>query len=269
MAAGTLNLTRQGETKVRISDDEETCSITGLDTTATGQLIFTDHKNRKVKLFSLDGELISSLQLSEGPWGVAVVNKSTVALCMRFTSHIVILDLGPGGQLSERGTIPLDRRACGIKVYKESLILACWESVIMINIKGEVLWSTGSPSEQLFVWAWYLTIRSGFGPDTVVVADWEKDTMTVLEADSGKLVKICDVEGRRPEVMTVDNYGTVYVWYFRTREIGVWSGEMVERYRTTPGQFDFNPEMIFYSTRHQELIVGGNSDWIFHYKIPR
>ena len=268
MAAGTQNLTRQGVTNVRISSDKRTCWITGLDTTTAGQLILTDFNNRKVKLFSPDGELISSLRLSGTPWAVTVVDECTAAVSMWFSSQIVILALGPGGQLSVRRTISLDRRARGMTCYKNNFIIACHHSVIMINMEGETQWSTGSPDEQLFVGAEDLTVRSGFGPATVLVSDWWKHTINVLDADSGKLIKVCDVEGRRPMGITVENHGIVYVWYSRTQDIGVWSGEMVERYRTTLGQLDCTPYTIFYSTRRQELIVGGWSNRIYHYK-PR
>ena len=268
MAEGTLNLTRQRVTNVRIPSDERTCSIAGLDTTTAGQLILTDYNNSNVKLFSPDGELISSLRLSEIPWDVTVVDECTAAVSMLFSSQIVILDLGPGGQLSVRRTISLDRRARGITCYKNNIIIACGDSVRMINMEGELQWSTDSPDEQLFVAPLYLTVGSGFGPATVVVSDSVKHTITVLDADSGKLIKVCDVEGRMPTGITGDNCGTVYVLYHRTRDIGVWSGEMVERYRTTPGQFDFYPRTICYSIRGQELIVGGVSDRISHYK-PR
>ena len=271
MAAGTVNLTRQRVTNVRIPSDEETCWITGLDTTIAGQLILIDNNksnHTNVKLFSPDGELISSLRLSGIPCGVTVVDEYTAAVSM-FYSQIVILDLGPGGQLSVRRTISLDRDAQGITCYKNNLIIACDDSVRMINMEGELQWSTDSLDEQLFLMAINLTVGSGFGPATVVVSDFVKHTITVLDADSGKLIKVCDVEGMMPMGMTGDNCGTVYVLYSRTQDIGVWSGEMVERYRTTLGQLDFHPYTIFYSTRRQELIVGGVSDQIYHYKIQR
>ena len=73
-------LTRLGETQVNISGDSETCYITGLDVTVDGHLIVSDLSNEKVKLFSLDGELLSSLKLSERPRDVAVVDRSTAAV---------------------------------------------------------------------------------------------------------------------------------------------------------------------------------------------
>ena len=128
-------------------------------------------------------------------WDVAVVDRSTAAVSILDKSEIAILDLGRRGKLSERKSIRLDRPADGISVYNNQLILACCTSVIMINMEGRILWSTESLPQQLFSGAGYLTVRSGSGPDTVLVSD---SNVTVLEADTGKLVKVCDVGGRSP-----------------------------------------------------------------------
>ena len=125
-----------------------------------------------MKLFSLNGELLSSLKLSETPRDVAVVDRSTAAVSIPDKSEIAILDLGRRGKLSERKSIRLDRKAGGISVYNNQLILACGTSVIMINMEGRILWSTESLPQQLFSDAWFLTVRSGSGPDTVLVSDW-------------------------------------------------------------------------------------------------
>ena len=123
-------LTRLGKTQVNISGDTTTCYITGLDVTVDGHLTVSDNNNSKVKLFSLDGELLSSLKLSEEPWDVAVVDRSTAAVSILNKSEIAILDLGRRGKLSERKSIRLvDRKACGISVYNNQLILACVDSL--------------------------------------------------------------------------------------------------------------------------------------------
>ena len=271
-------LTRLGETRVNISGwitgDRKTCDISGLDVTVDGLLIVSDCSNSKVKLFSLNGELLSSLKLSGTPRDVAVVDRSTAAVCM-YNRQIVILALGPGGQLSERKNIRLDRGVHGITVYNKNLILACYESVIMINMEGRILWSTGSRPQQLFSGAWFLTVRSGSGPDTVLVSDWKKHTITVLEADTGKLVKVCDVEGRQPWGLTVDDNGNVFVCY-RPGEIRVWSRNMEERSLTIHGKLEFNPAAIVYCRKRQQLIVTnydifgyilGGDNCVYNYKI--
>ena len=111
----------------------------------------------------------------------------------------------------------------------------------MINMEGRILWSTESLPQQLFSHALFLTVRSGSGPDTVLVSDWGKQTITVLEADTGKLVKVCDVGGRRPRGLTVDDNGNVFVCYHWPGEIRVWSRNMEERSLTIHGKLEFNP----------------------------
>ena len=80
-------------------------------------------------------------------------------------------------------------------------------------MKGQVLWSTASHPNPLFVRAGYLTVRSGSGPDSVIISDNSKQTITVLEADSGNLVKVCNVRGRKPMGLTLDDNGNTYVCY--------------------------------------------------------
>ena len=262
-------LTRLGETRVNISGDSETCDIRGLDVTVDGHLIVSDRWNKKVKLFSLNGVLLSSLKLSEEPWDVAVVDRSTAAVSVWYKSEIAILDLGHRGKLSERKSIRLDRPADGISVYNNQLILACDDSVIMINMEGRILWSTKSLPQQLFSAAEFLTVRSGSGPDTVLVSDSWKQTITVLEADTGKLVKVCDVRGREPQGLTVDDNGNVFVCYSWPEEIRVWSRNMEERSLTIHGKLEFDPRAIVYCRKRQQLIVT-NSDFdncIYNYKI--
>ena len=141
----------------------------------------------------------------------------------------------------------------------------------MINMEGRILWSTESLPQQLFSWAQFLTVRSGSGPDTVLVSDWGKQTITVLEADTGKLVKVCDVGGRRPQGLTVDDNGNVFVCYRNPGEIRVWSRNMEERSLTIHGKLEFNPRAIVYCRKRQQLIVT-NWEWfgdncIYNYKI--
>ena len=139
----------------------------------------------------------------------------------------------------------------------------------MINMEGRILWSTESRPQQLFSGAWYLTVRSGSGPDTVLVSDWEKQTITVLEADTGKLVKVCDVGGREPGGLTVDDNGNVFVCYNPPVEIRVWSRNMEERSLTIHGKLEFIPGAIVYCRKRQQLIVTNNfgDNCIYNYKI--
>ena len=190
------------------------------------------------------------------------------------TREIVILGLGRGDQLSHRDTISLQRCVWGIQSYNNNLIITCAtsgyspSSVEMINMKGQVLWSTASHPNPLFDWAGYLTVRSGSGPDSVIISDWSKQTITVLEADSGNLVKVCNVRGRTPRGLTLDDNGNTYVCY-ESGDVSVWSGNMdVETRLSLQGGLVSNPLAMVYSSRRQEIILTCyKSDLIYCYKM--
>ena len=284
---GTLwpvKLTRSSEINVRRTDDGGRCDITGVETTSNGNLILTDWNNRKVKLFSLDGQFLSSLPLSGKPKDVTVADMSTAAVSVT-NRQIVILDIGRGGQLSQRETIQLERFVWGIQAYNNNLIITCDKStssprsVEMIDMKGQVLWSTDSRPNQLFTWARvlrsrlfdgarFLTVRSVSGPDTVIISDWRKETITVLQADSGKLINVRDVKRRTPMGLTVDDNGNTYVCY-QSGEISVWSGNTdVERCLSFQGELVSEPWATVYSSRRQEIILTSeDSDLIYCYKM--
>ena len=84
-----------------------TCVTTGHERSVFGQEIWRRNVRQLLDVVliysSLDGQLLSSLQLSD-PIYVAVVHKSTAAVSM-LGRQIVILDLGLRGQLSKRETI--------------------------------------------------------------------------------------------------------------------------------------------------------------------
>ena len=100
------------------------------------------------------------------------------------------------------------------------------------------------------------------------MSDWVKQTITVLEADTGKLVKVYDVGGRKPGVLTVDDNGNVFVYYY-PGEFRVWSGNMEKRSLTIHGELEFTPRAIVYCRKRQQLIVArwGDDNCIYNYKI--
>ena len=274
---GTLmpvKLTRSGEINVRRTDDRESCFISGIDTTSNGNLILTDYSNSKVKLFSPNGQFLSSFSPSGLPLDVSVVDLSTAAVSVTNNREIVILGLGRGDQLSHRDTISLQRYVWGIQSYNNNLIITCDtsgvfppRSVEMINMKGQVLWSTASHPNPLFDGARFLTVRSGSGPDSVIISDYRKQTITVLEADSGNLVKVCNVRGRWPLGLTLDDNGNTYVCY-PSGDVSVWSGNMdVETSLSLQGGLVSKPGAMVYSSRRQEIILTNNSDLIYCYKM--
>ena len=273
-------LTPLDNINVKISDDKGDCNISGVDMTVDGNMLLADHRNCKVKLFSPDGTLLSFLKPPEKPVDVAIFNESEAAISME-KKQIGIIDIADISHLSMTRIIKRDRFVSGITNYNNNLIIICYKSkesprsVQMIDMTGKILWTTTSDTEgkNLFDCARLLTTCSGDDCDTVIVTDWKGHTITVLDAGTGKFVKVCDVKGKKPRGMTVDDNGNVFVCY-DSGEITVWSRGMQEEIRLTTGikYLEF-PDAMAYNSRRSELLVTSAAkdtdycDFIHRFKI--
>ena len=161
--------------------------------------------------------------------------------------------------------IELDRHVSGITNYNNNLIIICNKpmnnpsSVHMIDMSGKILWTTATDSKDknLFGCTWFLTTCSGDDGDTVIVTDWVRQAITVLDAATGKVVKVCDVKGKTPRGVTVDDNGNVYVCY-DSGEITVWLRDMQEETRLS--KYLKFPCAMVYNRRRSELVVASVAD---------
>ena len=255
-------LTPLDNINVKISDDKGDCNIAGVDMTVDGNMLLADFRNCKVKLFSPDGTLLSFLEPPEKPVDVAIINKSEAAIGME-KKQIGIIDIADSSHLSMTRIIKRNRFVCGITNYNNNLIIICYKSkesprsAQMIDMKGKILWTTTTDTEgkNLFDYARFLTTCSGDDCDTVIVTDWQRQTITVLDAGTGNVVKVCNVKGKTPRGMTVDDNGNVVVCY-DPGEITVWSRGMQEEIRLTTGsKYLKYPDAMAYNSRRSELVV--------------
>ena len=78
---------------VKLSDDRYECNITGMAAiTNDGRRLLVDHDNNKVKLFSPDMKLLSSLSLSDPPRDIAVLSDQE-AVVTTVNRSLVLLDI--------------------------------------------------------------------------------------------------------------------------------------------------------------------------------
>ena len=265
---------------VKIPDDKCDCGIWGIDITVDGNMLLIDIDNCKLKLFTPDGKLLSSLTPPAEPFGVAVINKSEATVSM-VNKQIGIIDIAESGHLALKRTIKTKQYVWGITAFNNNLIVTCDpseerpRSVQMIDMRGKVLWTatTDSRGKDLFDYARFLTTCSSDDGDTVIVTDRDKQTITVLDAGTGKVVKVCDVKGKEVRGVTVDDNEKVYACY-RSGEISVWSRGMQEETLLTPGSDYLKlPYSMAYNRRRSELVVTSASvdydyrNLIYRYKF--
>ena len=215
---------------VKLSDDRERCYITGMAITNDGRRLLVDWSNDKVKLFSQDMKLLSSLSLPDRPRNIAVLSDQE-AVVTTANRSLKLLDIS-GSKMSINDTTRVPYDVEGISKYGEKLAVTSSSprpaSVKLIDKTGRVYWSvsTDDQGQRLFRFPQYVT--SDIERNTVTVTDWDNNTLTVLNGDTGAVIKRRSVEDKSPHGVTTGPSGNIYVCYFNTDEVAELTGDMTE-----------------------------------------
>ena len=215
---------------VQLSDDRRDCWITGMAITNDGRRLLVDHGNKKVKLFSRDMKLLSSLSLSDRPCDIAVISDQEAVVTTDNTS-LVLLGIS-GSKMYINDTTRVSYDVCAISKYGEKLVVTSDSpkprSVKLIDKTGRVYWSvsTDDQGQSLFRFPQYVT--SDIERNTVTVTDRGNHTLTVLNGDTGDVIKRRSVKDKFPQGVTTGPSGNIYVCYYNTDEVAVLTGDLAE-----------------------------------------
>ena len=255
---------------IKITGHTWDCYIRGIDRTDEGNIIIADLNKSKIKLYRPEGNLLSFLKLSSKPKEVSVIKGSHAVISMlgkQMCKQIGIIDISESKNLSWNGTIKTTCAVGGITTYQNNLIIACDESVEklravqMIDMDENIVWTVTKDKHScnLFDFRRFLTTRCSKDGDTLIVTDVGKQSIFIIDALSGEVVKVCLVKERAPRGGCVDCCGNVYVCY-KSGEITVWSGNMTEEkcLVNDTEQLDC-PLAMVYDRMRSELLVTSSS----------
>ena len=219
---------------VKLSGDRVMCYITGMAITTDGKRLLVDNGNKKVKLFSRDMKLLSSLSLSDTPRDIAVISDKEAVVITDNKSlvlSLVLLNIS-ARHLSINSTTRVPYDVEGISKYCEKLAVTSSSprppSVKLIDKTGRVYWSvyTDGQGQSLFSQPGFVT--SDIERNTVTVTDRGNKTLTVLNSDTGDVIKRRSVKDKSPQGVTTGPSGNIYVCYFTTREVAELTGDLAE-----------------------------------------
>ena len=252
---------------IRSSKDNNQPLVGGLAVTDNGILLVADRETLKV--FSQDNTLLSSVPLSDWCNDVTVTEDDTAVVSTGY-KKLHFLDISNPPSASVQRAVSLGYVAWGITPYKDKLVVTTCttpSSVRMIDMNGKEVWSVtkGPDNQQLFDAPYYIVTSKINTTETVIVSDYRKETLTLLNANNGSLLKIVDMKGKRPLGITVDNDGNIFAACGTTSEICVWSNDFTKS-RTLISQnvLDLAPRCIVYSSSTNTLYIsyGGCYDYI-------
>ena len=224
--------------------------------TNDGRRLLVDYNNYKVKLFSQDMKLLSSLSLSDPPRGIAVLsdqkavatinNKSLVLLDVS-SCHMSInnttslsyvawgisklLDIS-GSKMSINDTTRVSYDVEGISKYGEKLVVTSDSpmpaSVKLIDKTARVYWSVSTDGQGQSLFSQPRFVTSDIERNIVTVTDWGNNTLTVLNGDTGDVIKRRSVKDKSPHGVTTGPSGNIYVCYKYTRKVAELTGDLAE-----------------------------------------
>ena len=254
---------------VNLGDDKSICWITGIAITNDGRRLLADQDNSKIKLFTRDMKSLCSLSLSTRPWDIAVTgDKEAVVSCL-YERKLLILDISDR-KMSIKGTVELPFTVRGIVPYEDKLLVTrAWPtptsppSVKLIDQTGRVYWSadTDQQGQELFSVPWSVTCYDDGGSAAVIVSDWSKHTLTVLNADTGDVITRRQVEEKSPRGVTTDTAGNIYVCYGSPGEVAVLSKDLSQEKVLLSKRDGLSraPQAIVYNSVDHQLLVSYNN----------
>ena len=237
---------------VKVDSDDGDCDIRGLAVTSNGTLLLADGANNTIKNVSPDNGVLSVLKMPYSPDTVAVLDSST-AVTSSYNKNLYIKDISDPTALTIKKTIQLSFSVYALAKYRSGLIVTCDTeptSTKLIDFSGKELWSiTKDESEEdLFDLPVGVVLSDIDNEDTAVVIDEIKDTITLLDAENGRLMRVINLDKKKPYGITIDNDFNVYVVYGFSAEISVWSRDFKSnRILLSEKDFAMHPIAIVYS----------------------
>lgn len=261
-STGATKPRKLGSYKMNLHDDNSDSWVTSIKVLKDGRRLIVDYNNYKVKLFSHTMNILSSVKLSSYPWDVTMFNDQE-AIVTTTGQQIVLVQI-LDSKLSVKRMVKLSFAPYGIIKYKDKLIVtAPWEepaSVNLIDTEGKVYWSvsTDAQGHPLFIRPWYMSNLDGHMKLSILVTDAKKDTITLLNGETGKIITRRQVEGKLSRGVTTDAGSTcsIFVCYFSTKEVAILSADLsTERLLLSSQDMCGSPQAIAYDEMSDQLII--------------
>ena len=216
---------------INTKDDNETPLVYGMVAKDNDILIVSDFNNKIIKVFSRD-ILLSSVKLLDPCYHVTVADDAT-AIVRAGEKKVHLMDISEPSSVSIQRTETLNCRVSGISSNNGKLVVTTLDeppSVKLIGMDGQEVWSVskGPDNQQLFAKPFEVVVQIIDGIDTVIVSDGGKESLTLLDASDGKLLKMVDKKGKDSHGMTVDSFGNILVCNRSTAEVHMYSSDFTK-----------------------------------------
>ncbi|KAK3576099.1 hypothetical protein CHS0354_032223, partial [Potamilus streckersoni] len=131
-----LKVKKLSEIYVKIAGDKYICYITDI-VQLPDSILFVDHGNFKIKIFSNNFKYRNCLSLEEGPWSACAMSDTEVAVSLPYQKTIYIMDVTDKIQKSKE--IKTKLRCWGLATLRDKLVISTWtdqDCILILDKKG-------------------------------------------------------------------------------------------------------------------------------------
>jgi len=200
--------------KVKVVDDNDSCTITGICRLASGEFIISDNRNSKLKLLDSSYKVISTCNVSHYPHDVCPTGECEAAAAVNNNDedrHEVHFLRVRSGKLLKTRTIKIQHGCRGIAHHNGDLYMAAGTSLHVYNIAN-------GQSRQLYrdLTGEYTVFRCAISPDgkCVFITNYSNHQLIALNKNGSKLSTITHPELLYPVAVHVTSMGHVFVSCF-------------------------------------------------------
>ncbi|KAH3820396.1 uncharacterized protein LOC127832185 isoform X1 [Dreissena polymorpha] len=239
------------EYSVKIDTDSDTCWISGICATTTGELLITDMWNNKLKLLDDNYKVVTHLDFSDKPWSICRVDSSQVAVTV-YDNQIHFISV-TNGELVEDITFQLEHSCRGIAHHQGNLYITSGTTLYQYTVNGSLV-------NKLY----HNNVTScGVSPDgeRIYVTSGARDQLITLSRDGAVISKMTDPVLQWNDIlpgMHVTNLGQVLVCGGDSNTILQVNRDGTKRRAilATEKSGVVRPTCVYYSKHTNSIIIG-------------
>ena len=245
---------------IRTECDNKSCLITDIVVTGNRRRIVADSNNYKVKLYSSNMKLLSTLTLSSAPYGIVNVDMHEIAVCSK-DKILHFIDMYDD-KLTTIQKLKVNYTVHDITAHKDQLFFSCGTnppSVKKIDKSGHTLWTAckNNLGHKHFKSIPHITCSTVNDDVRIVATDVEAETATIIDGETGNVLAAKPLKGKGPRKITTDSYGNIYICCVRSSEICMMTRDLTDDIAIVSIQNGMHPYplAIAYDSDSDQIII--------------
>ena len=216
---------------VQTEYDTKGCQINDIVVISNSKRVLADYTNQKLKLFSPNMKLLSALSLSAVPHSISYTNMNEVIVCSK-DKILRFIDIS-NDKLTTKHTLKLKFTVHDVIACEDQLYVSCGTtpaSIKKIDRIGRSVWTVckNKQGQKHFKSICHITCSALNNDIRVVATDYEAETATMIDGETGNVLAVRQLKGKGPRRITSDFYGNIYICYVKTNEICMMTRDLAE-----------------------------------------